>query len=129
MRVLINCIVFILFAHMNLAQTEIKNEPSLNLEGQVAVSTNGKAMWYNMGGPAIKFNFKRIAFGIGMFPSLKFQQDEPRPIMMPILGVGPQFYFLKNRRFVLSFPCYYLSAHNSWELTAGIGYVLTRPKK
>ena len=110
------------------SQTETMPKAAFNLEGQIAATSNGKAVWYNMGGPSIKFNFKKIGFGIGMFPSLKFEDDNPRPIVIPILGVGPQIYFLKHKRAILSFPCYYIAARNSWELTAGIGYVLTKPK-
>lgn len=129
MRHLIKYILIILFVHVSKAQTETKAVPLFNIEGQLAITTNGKALWYNMGGPSIKFNFKKVSFSLGMFPSLKFEQDESHPIVVPILGVGLQLYFLNNKRFVMSFPCYYLAAKNSWELTGGIGYVLTKIKK
>ena len=110
------------------SQAENKPKASFNIEGQVAVTSNGKAIWYYMGGPAIKFNFSKFSLSIGMFPSLKFEDDEPRPIVVPILGVGPQLHFLKHKRLLLSFPCYYIAARNAWEITGGIGYVLTKPK-
>lgn len=129
MKLVIKYVWFIFFIQSGYSQTETKPEPSLNMEGQFAVTTNGKAIWYNMGGPSVKFGFKNVAFGVSMFPSLKFEKDDPRPIVVPILGVGPQIYFLKNKRFVISFPCYYIASRNSWEITGGLGYVLSKPKK
>ena len=122
-------VVFQIFLAPGLfSQSGSKPRTAFNLEGQVAATSNGKAVWYNMGGPSVKFNFSKIGFGIGMFPSLKFEDDGPRPIVVPILGVGPQIYFLKDKRMILSFPCYYIATRNSWEITGGIGYVLTKPK-
>jgi hypothetical protein len=118
----------IFFSSVVLAQVENNLKASFNMEGQLGVTSNGKALWYNMGGPAIRFNFSKLSFSIGMFPSLKFEDDAPRPVVVPILGIGPQIHFLKHKRFLLSFPCYYIAARNAWEITGGIGYVLTKPK-
>ena len=122
-------IVLILLGYFGKTQTENKAEPLLHIEGQIAITTNGKAVWYNMGGPTLKFNFRKFAIAISMLPSLKFEDDAPKPFVVPILGVGPQVYFLKNKRAILSFPCYYIASRNSWELSGGVGYVLTKPKK
>jgi hypothetical protein len=129
MKKLITIIVFACFNQKGISQEENKTEPLLHIEGQIAVTTNGKAVWYNMGGPSLKFSFKKFAFSVSMFPSLKFEEDPTHPIVIPILGVGPQFYFFKNKRFIITFPCYYVASKNSWELTGGIGYVLSKPKK
>ena len=110
------------------SQTE-NQKANLNIEGQIAATTNGKAVFINMGGPAIKFVFPKFAFAINILPSFKFEDDKPKPIVTPLLGVGPQFYFLKDKRFLLSFPCYYFASKNTWEMSAGLGYVLTKPKK
>lgn len=118
----------VFFSTSLFSQSKEGSTTSFNFEGQVAVTSNGKGVWYNMGGPNIKFSLPKIALSIGMFPSLKFQEDAPRPVVIPILGVGPQLHFFKQKRFLLSFPFYYLASHNSWEFTAGIGYVLTKPK-
>jgi hypothetical protein len=47
----------------------------------------------------------------------------------PILGTGLQIYVLKDKRFILSLPFYYLASNNTWIGTLGIGYVLSKPKK
>jgi|GEM_PF-2355123 len=99
---------------------------SVNIEGQIAVSTDGKGVFINAGGPALKFSFEKFAFSVNMMPSLRFQDEAHKPLVTPILGCGPQFYFLKERRFVLSFPCYYYTSSQVWTFTAGVGYVLTK---
>ena len=116
----------ILFGSRLSAQTEKK--PDFKIEGQIVVATNGKAGFFTLGGPSLKFSFAKFAFGINMIPSLKFEDDKPKPMVIPILGFGPQFYFFKDKRFVLSFPCYYYSSKNTWTISAGAGYVLTKPK-
>jgi hypothetical protein len=112
-----------------IAQQEDKTA-SLNIEGQIAVTTNGKAGFLNIGGPAIKFSFTKFTFSLNMLPSLKYELNNPKPAITPILGAGPQLYLLK-KRLVLSFPCYYntIKVPYKWTITAGIGYVLTKPKK
>jgi hypothetical protein len=111
---------------------QLGNNPpktSFTVEGQVAVTTSGEGVYLNFGGPCMKYSFKKIAFSIGMLPSLRFEQDKPRHFVTPILGAGLQVYFLKDRRFIASFPCYYISTKTTWKVTAGLGYLLTRPKK
>jgi hypothetical protein len=99
------------------------------MEGQLAVATNGKAIFVNFGGPSIKYNFSKVAFCLGMMPSLRLEQDAPRPYVTPILGAGLNVLFLNSKRLVLSIPCYYISSKNEWTVAAGIGYVFTKPKK
>jgi hypothetical protein len=110
------------------AQSEQK-QPSFNLEGQAAVTTDGKGIFFNMGGPNVKFNFSRFSVAINMMPTLRFQEDKVKSLVTPMLGFGPQFYFLKDKRFLLSFPAYYNTGNNQWTFTAGLGYVLTKKKK
>lgn len=129
MKKIIGIIVLCCFVHMAISQTGNNTETLLNIEGQIALTTNGKAIWYNMGGPSLKFSFKKLVFSISMFPSLKFEKDATHPVVMPILGIGPQIYFFKNKRFILTFPYYYIASRNIWELTGGIGYVLTSAKE
>jgi hypothetical protein len=119
LSLIMNCLVF--------SQDEPK--ASLNIEGQVAISTDGKGVFVNMGGPNIKFNFSKFIFAINMMPSLRFQQDKVKSFVTPILGFGPQLYLLKDKRFVLSFPSYYNAYTNKWIFTAGVGYILTKKKK
>jgi hypothetical protein len=111
-----------------LAQTE---QPTnhINIEGQIAMTTDAKALFVNLGGPAIRFNFQKFSIGGTFFPTLKFENKASKLLVTPCLGVGPQLCFLKDKRFILEFPCYYTAAKNTWTVTAGIGYVLTKPKK
>jgi hypothetical protein len=115
--------------HLPAQETITSKKTSFAVEGQVAVTTSVEGFYLNFGGPCIKYSFRKIAFSIGMMPSLRFEQDKPRPYVTPILGGGLQVYFLKNKRFIASFPCYYISTKTSWRVTAGIGYLFTRPKK
>lgn len=101
---------------------------TFNIEGQIALTTDGKGMYMNLGGPALKFNFKHLTLAANLMPSLRFQNETPKPLVTPMLGFGPQVYFLKNKRCVLSFPCYYNTLNHRWKYTAGIGFVLTRKK-
>ena len=109
------------------SQEELKT--SLNIEGQFAISTDGKGVFVNMGGPNIKFSFSKFNVALNMFPSLRFQEDKVKSFVTPMLGFGPQIYFLKDKRVLLAFPTYYNTAANKWTFTAGIGYVLTKKKK
>ena len=111
------------------SQDKEKVNPLCNIEGQIAVTTNGKAFWYNMGGPTFKWSFDNLALGLSFMPSLKFEQDKPRPYVVPILGAGPQIYLFKKKQLVLSFPFYYIASRNAWEFTGGIGYVFSKLKK
>jgi len=99
---------------------------SFSMEGQLVATTDGKGLFVNAGGPGLKFHFSKWAISINMMPSLRFQDDRPKPLVTPILGCGPQLYFLKEKRLVLSFPCYYYTNSHVWTFTAGLGYVLTR---
>ncbi len=102
---------------------------SLNFEGQIAVTTNLENYFINIGGPAIKLNFSKVAVGLNFMPSLRFYNLNSSVHIAPILGIGVQIYGLKNKRYVLSVPLYYLASTNRWIGTIGIGYVLSKPKK
>jgi len=119
------CFLFAVLAH---SQEEPK-QASLNIDGQIAVTTNGKAAFINVGGPAIKFSFKHFAVAVNFMPSMRIEEHNKTIALTPLLGAGLQFYFLKHKRFIISLPCYYYAAKNSWVGTAGIGYILTKPKK
>ncbi len=113
--------------YFSFAQEEQK--ASFNIEGQLAVTTDGTGVFANMGGPNIKFNFSKFSLALNMMPSLRFQEDKVKSFVTPMLGVGPQIYLLKDKRVVLSFPSYYNTNTNKWTFTAGVGYVLTKKKK
>ncbi len=119
--------VVVLVASTAFSQDDKKFEWSM--EGQVVCTTNGVGMYTNFGGPGLRFNFKHFSVGYNMMPSLRFENNIPNtPLVTPILGTGPQLYFLKKKKLVLSFPAYYVTSDHKWTFTAGIGYVLTNKK-
>ena len=128
MKKIVFLIALILVSVSAHSQSEQK-QTSFNLEGQIAVATDGKGVFFNMGGPNVKFNFSKFSLAINMMPSLRFQEDKVKSFVTPMLGFGPQIYFLKDKRFLLSFPAYYNTGNNQWTFTAGLGYVLTKKKK
>lgn len=113
------------------AQTPEVKEPSMlvSIEGQLSVSVNNTCVFVNLGGPALKFATKKVCLSFNLLPSLKFENVVGKPLVTPILGFGPQFCFLQNKRFILSLPCYYHTTQNAWMTSFGVGYVLTKPKK
>lgn len=125
-------LVFTLSAFIFLNSFSIKAqqtaEVKFNLEGQLAATTDGRGIFINVGGPAVKFNFKKVAFSLQMMPSLRFHKEIGRPLVTPMLGCGPQIYFLRQRRLILSFPAYYYSSSHVWHFTAGLGYVINFKK-
>ncbi len=104
------------------AQGEKKFEWSM--EGQIAVTTNGKAVFTNFGGPGLRFNFKHFSIGYNMMPSLRFEATSGHSFVAPMLGTGPQIYLLK-KKLVISAPAYYSAITQEWTYSVGLGYVLT----
>ena len=77
----------------------------LNIEGQIAMTTNAKALFVNLGGPALRFNFQKFSVGVTLFPTLKLENKASKLLATTSLGIGPQLCFLKDKRFILEFPC------------------------
>jgi hypothetical protein len=118
----------IIFYPVIFAQVD-KQQFNMNLEGQLVVTANEKALFINMGGPAIKLLFTKFSIAINMYPSFKFEVPVSKLVVTPLLGLGPQLNLLKDKRFVIAFPCYYQASKSIWTATAGIGYIFTKPKK
>lgn len=93
------------------------------VEGQVALTTNGRGVFLNFGGPGVKF-FQGL-LGINLMPTLRFQREEPKSFVTPLLGFGPQLFLLKEKKMILSIPFYYNASNNKWTMSAGLGYILT----
>jgi hypothetical protein len=102
---------------------------SVNFEGQFVMTTNANALFVNLGGPGLRFNFPKFSIGGIFIPTLKFEDKASKLLVSTCLGIGPQICFLKDKRFILEFPCYFTAAKNIWTVSAGLGYVLTKPKK
>lgn len=80
----------------------------------------------NFGGPGLRWIYPKVfQLGIDLMPSLRFQKEEPKSIVTPLLGFGPQLFFLKEKKLILSIPFYYNVTQNKWGMTAGLGYILT----
>ena len=120
--------VFFFLVLINVCKAQPENKFVPGVEGQLAVTTNGKAVFMSIGGVSLKFIFKKFTVGINMGPALKFESENSKITTVPVLGVGPQIYFLKDKRFFLNFPAYYIGSKKIWTQSAGIGYVLTKPK-
>ena len=120
-------IKFLLLTISAFSQEEQKS--SFSMEGQIAVSTNLDNYFLNFGGPALKLNHEKYAIALNFMPSLRVYNLNSNLHVAPILGTGIQIYGLKDKRYILSVPFYYLASTNKWIGTVGIGYVLTKPKK
>lgn len=120
--------LFMFFWYSLFAQSE-KRSSNLNFEGQIMASANANALFMNLGGPTLKLSFPKISVGVTLYPSFKFENTDSKLVVSPVLGVGPQLCFLKDKRFILAIPCYYYASKNFWTATVGFGYILTRPKK
>lgn len=127
MRIL--CFIFFLFFLKNQCNSQSNKSLEWSFEGQIALVTNGKGCFVNFGGPGLKFKSSILDVKIGMMPSLRFQKENPKPFVTPLLGFGPQFYLTKSKKLLLSFPIYYYMSTYRWEFTGGIGYVITSNKK
>lgn len=116
-----------LFYFQSIAQNNTKT--IMSIEGQIGVSVNSDAVLLNIGGPALKFIFPKFSIAAMFLPCIKFEEDPVKPLVTPILAMGPQLYFLRDKRFVLGIPFYYNSAKNEWQVSAGAGYILSKQKK
>jgi hypothetical protein len=101
--------------HLSAQQKEIT---TASITGSVMVSTDGKSVFYNMGGPSVKIAYKKWFAAATMFPSLRFFDSKGTINVNPILGTGITFGY---KRYMIGFPCYYLSTKNIWIFTAGAG--------
>ena len=110
------CILLNIICLTAFSQTDKKFSTSLT--GTVMVSTDGKSVFYNMGGPGVKLSGKKWSTSLCMIPSLRFFEDEPRPLVTPLLGLSLNVSY---KRWIIGFPCYYLASRNIWILSAGAG--------
>lgn len=118
----------VLVAVVPVLNAQAEKPYEFNIEGQIVAVTDGKGIFLNAGGPGLKFHFRHFAVSVNMMPSLRFQKEDLKPLVTPMLGCGPQLYFLKERRLVFSFPCYYNQTSRVWSFTAGVGYVFSGKK-
>jgi len=95
-----------------------KPSTDVSFSGAFMVSTDGKSVFYNMGGPSIKMTKDKWYLSLNMLPSLRFFDVKGTININPILGAGIHIGY---KRWMIGFPCYYLSDKKIWVLTAGAG--------
>jgi hypothetical protein len=103
------------------AVAQKKSIVSASITGSVMLTTDGSSLFYNMGGPGVKFTKNNWMLGINMLPSLRFFKDDPRPFITPMLGAG---ILIGYKRLMVGVPLYYLSAKSEWIISAGVGVKL-----
>lgn len=109
-----------ILAFSTFAQDKAKPSIKPTLSGQLAVSTNGKDIFANMGGPGLKLEITpKIAVSANMFPSLRYQKSTDDADIKPFLGAGFQVYF---KKFIVLMPVYYVPTSKQWTVTGGIGW-------
>jgi|GEM_PF-1143002 len=127
------CIALFIMSTTANAQTETTRTPKkkLEIDGSIAASTDGKAVYFNLGGPALNFGIKKFQFSINMLPSIGITAlhtsvpsaygttNKTRLNATPVLGTGLQFYY---KRAIFCIPFYYRFASNTWVGTVGVGY-------
>lgn len=116
-------LLFAFFFLMNPCSLFAQNKEvvSASITGSVMVSTDGESLFYNMGGPGIKFTKDQFYISVNMLPTLRYFKDEPRPFVTPLLGTG---LIIGYKRFIIGMPVYYLAAKASWIISGGIGIKL-----
>lgn len=89
------------------------------------ISTDFKAMYFNMVGGQIRYSNGDFALSIAIMPTLRFRKDphldpddDLRPFVTPGFSVG---LLLTQKRFMLGFPVSY-SYDSRWHPTIGMGY-------
>jgi len=103
-------------SHYSKAQS--KPTTDVSFTGALMVSTDGKSVFYNMGGPAVKVVYKKWSASVNMLPSLRFFDVKGTINVNPILGTGITIGY---KRWMIGFPCYYLADKKVWIFTAGAG--------
>jgi hypothetical protein len=120
LRLLSIMILLLVFSFVKL-YAQKKEVTMSSITGSMMISTDGKSIFYNMGGPGIKFTKDKLTIGFNMLPSLRFFKDDPRPLVTPLLGAG---LIIGYKRFIIGMPVYYLAAKTSWIISGGIGVKL-----
>jgi hypothetical protein len=120
----------IVCAHKLYAQDNFKRTPKTKFEidGSVALSTNGKLFYFNMGGPGVSFTLQKHQFSVNMFPSIGISRitkpSGDRPLhAVTAVGIALQYY---HNRFVFTMPFYYRASNNTWVGTIGVGYKILK---
>lgn len=100
------------------AKAQTKPTTDVSFSGALMVSSDGKSVFYNMGGPSIKITYKKWHVAAYMLPSLRFFDLNGTINVNPILGTGLTFGY---KRWMFGFPCYYIADKKIWVFTAGAG--------
>ena len=104
-------------------------ESSWQLKGFVGVNQSTKATYLTLGGPGISLTRGHAEIALRLLPAIRFDhksafRGQPGGII-PVVGGGLQ---VRYKRYLLNAPLGYF-ARGEWELAAGLGFLLTKPKK
>lgn len=114
-------VMFSFISFSQTTETKLEKKLSFEMSGQAAVSYakyhKNDNLFFNMGGPTLKFAFNKINLGFSMYPSLRAEFQTSK--ITPILGTG---FSVNYKKVVLLFPMYYMPASNVWVTTIGLGY-------
>jgi hypothetical protein len=88
--------------------------------GTIGVSYWNNNAFLNLGGPSLKFNYKKMGIMLSFFPSLRTSFETPVITLTPILGAGACIYY---KKMALTAPCYYIANKNIWVVSYGIAYL------
>lgn len=116
--------IWILFSIKGFSQTnETKSDKKIafDITGQAGVSYakyhKNDNLFFNMGGPTLKFAVNKINIGFSMYPTLRYEFQTKK--CTPTLGTG---FSVNYKKVVLLFPMYYMPANNVWVTTVGLAY-------
>jgi hypothetical protein len=105
------------------AQTTTNQSTTSNFSmgGQVGLSigkyNNVEQLFFNLGGPNVKLNYKKVSLGASMYPSLRM--DLKTTTISPTLGAG---LFFSKSKYALTLPMYYFATQNKWIASFGVSY-------
>lgn len=111
----------LIFIYFNSLFAQTKKSSEIGFTGQLMISYDGDATYFNIGGPSITYNLKNAKLGAAMYPSLRFRNDALRPFVTPILGTG---LFYNYKKWLVALPLYFIANENKWKLSIGLGYKL-----
>jgi len=118
MYLFILCAIALFCLSTGRLKAQQKPEISTTITGAVMLSTDGKSVFYNMGGPSVKVSFKKWFAAYNMLPGLRFFDVKGTINVNPILGTGLTIGY---KRWMIGFPLFYLPKDNIWVFTAGAG--------
>jgi hypothetical protein len=117
-RHIIALMIFFLTTLPGITQDKKPTQIKAVVSGSVIASLAGNAVYSSFGGPGVKITNGTWSVGLYMLPSLRFQEDKPRPLVTPVLGTG---LLIGYKRLIFGLPLYYVAQQLKWKAGVGIG--------